>query len=659
MSNERKSLSEKREEWREQFYDNIFVDSIMKLLYDFKHNKKGTGIRLAVIFLASVYLGGIFGELYLRTQGDIKRIYFDVLSVGYGAFTTFVGIFITVVAFIGINVFFIQLGILFSKDAIYNKEQNYYRSKSGTQGEAHWMTEVEEESAFHRSKDIMTFKYDVLGLDDFGYMVARIEKEATNNNMAIIGAPGSQKSTAFIYTMICQAIRRGESVITTDTKGEMYSLVYNIAKKANCVIKIVDLVPGHISNSDGFDVISIIDPESERAEEDCDDAVSSVMLNTNEGRKADFFYDSETNLLSAIVRLVVFSKTIMKKDKNLATVYSIIGLGDVNKVAALFQGLKPDHPAYQPFATWYGNDKTRADALSGLGIRLTKLSSPTVKGLVSHNEIDFSLPGKQQCIYFVVLSDRSKTYKFLSSLFMTTTLNQLSEYADSLPSKKLPVTTNLILDEAKACGAIPRFGDYLSTVRSRNINIKFATQDIGQLEDMYPGNEYKTVLNDCQMQVLLSTSDETTAKHFSLLGGDMTAKTRTESYDEKRTDIIKVHNKVKVSSGETKRPLLPLDDIFHMANDKLILYIKGEPAIIKLTKMPYYRDFPGSTYRYYNDREGHKCYYNGYPLMPYIKYDNIFDHMPAWHEEYKKELEAQKNRDAASGVAPIETGNRK
>ena len=241
---------------------------------------------------------------------------------------------------------------------------------------------------------------------------------------------------------------------------------------------------------------------------------------------------------------------------------------------------------------------------------------------------------------------------------MTTTIAQLSEYADSLPKKSLPIKVNLVLDEAKACGAIPKFGNNLSTVRSRNIAIKFATQDIGQLEDMYPGNEFHTILNDCQMQVLLGTSDEATAKHFSALAGNETVETQSVSYNEKKTDIFKIHNDVKVSKGETKKALLPIEDIFHMPNDKLITYIKGEPGIIKLSKMPYYRDYPGSTYRYYNDRKGHECYYNGYPFMPYIGYDNIFDHVPTWHDEYKKEIEAQRNRDAAAGQAPINVANR-
>ena len=659
MAEEKKSLSEKREELRERFYDNILVDSVMKLIYDFKKNNKSVIIRLAIIGVFSIYISGIFGEMFLRSQGRIRKIYFDILSVSYGAFATLVGWIFMLAIFIGMNVFLVQLSLLFTKDSDYNKEGNYYKSKRGTQGKAHFLTEAEEENAFHRSKNIMEFLYDVLGMDDFGYMIARRDKEATNDHMAIFGSSGSQKSTALIFILIMQAIRRGESIITTDTKGEMYSLCSKIARLAGYIIKIVNLVPGHISGSDGFDVISIIDPESERAEEDCDDVVESVMLNTNDGRKTDFFFDAESNILSAIVRFVVFSTSILKQDKNLATIYNIIGIGDVEKVAALFKNIKPTHPAYQPFMTWYSNEKTRADALSGLGIRLTKLSSPTVKGLVSHNEIDFSLPGREKCIYFVVLSDRSKTYKFLSSLFLTTTINQLEEYADSLPSKKLPIRTNIIIDEAKASGAIPGFGDYLSTIRSRNLHCKFATQDIGQLEDMYPGNEYKSVLNNCQMQLLLGTSDETTAKHFSVLAGDETVETESKAYEEKRTSIFKIHNNVRVSKGETKRALLPLDDIFHMSNDRMILYVKGEPGVIRLTKMPYYKDFPGSTYEYFNDRPGHNCYYHGYPLMPYIGYDNIFDHVPAWHDEYKKEIESQKNRDRASGEAPVDMGGRR
>lgn len=656
---ENKSMSEKREEIKEQFYDNIIIDSVMKIIYDYKHNKKGVAIKIGTIFLLSIIASGYMGEMFLKAQGKIKKVYIEPTSLLYGAFFTSAGLICFFLLFIGINVALIQMGMLFSKDAEYNKEYNYDKSKRGTQGSAHFLTEAEEEAAFHRSKDIMTFKHDILGMDAFGYMVARIDKEATNDNLAAFGSSGSQKSTAIMFLLICQAIRRGESIITTDTKGEMYSLALNIAKKNGYETRVINFMPGYLSNSDGVDVVSIIKPTDSKAEEDCDKVVESIMLNTNDGMKIDFFYKAETNLLSAIVRFVVFSKTFLEQDKNLATIYDIISNSDVDKIAALFKNIKPSHPAYKPFSIWLSNEKIRADALAGLGIRLSKLSTPTVKAVVSNNEVDFTLPGRKKCIYFIVLSDRDDTYRFLSSLTVTTLLNQLMEFADSTPRHKLPKKTHFIIDEASACGAIPRFERYLSTVRSRNITIKFATQDIGQLEDMYPGKGYKSVLNNCQMQLLLGTSDDVTAKHFSDLAGYETVISKSEAYEERRTNIFKIHDKVRVSKGETKKALIPVDDIYHMSNDKMILYIKGEPGVIKLSKMPYYKNYPGSNYRYYNDGEQHKCFYNGYPLMPYIGYDNIFDHIPEWYEEYERTIELMERREKASGEAPIDVGKRR
>ena len=467
-------------------------------------------------------------------------------SLFYGAFFTTAGLICFFMLFIGINIALLQIGMLFSKDSKYIKEYNYDKSKRGTQGSAHFLTEAEEEAAFHRSKDIMTFKNDILGMDEYGYMVARIDKEATNDNMAAFGSSGSQKSTAIMFPLICQAIRRGESIITTDTKGEMYKLALNIAKKNGYETKVINFMPGCLANSDGVDVVSIIKPLEGKAEEECDKVVESIMLNTNDGMNKDFFYKAETNLLSAVVRFVVFSKTFLEQDKNLATIYDIISDGSsVDKIAALFKNIKPSHPAYKPFSIWFANEKIRADALSGLGIRLSKLSTPTVKAVVSNNEVDFTLPGRKKCIYFIVLSDRDDTYKFLSSLTVTTLLNQLMEFADSSPRNKLHVKTHFIIDEASACGAIPRFERYLSTVRSRNITIKFATQDIGQLEDMYPGKGYKSVLNNCQMQLLLGTSDDITAKHFSDLAGYETVVSKSEAYEEHRTHIFKIHDKVR------------------------------------------------------------------------------------------------------------------
>ncbi len=654
MSEERKTLAEKREEIRERFYDNLLVDSWLKFRYNYKKNRRSAGIQILATFLVAIYLGGYFGEMFLKGQGSIRRVYFDPVSIIIGCFTTIPGIFLLLILFIGINVLMVQLGLLLTKDANYDAEHNYYKSKKGTFGSGHFMTEAEEESAFNRSKDIMEFKEPVLGLDDAGYMCARKEKEATNGNLAIIGSSGSQKSTALMSLHIWQAIRRGESIITTDTKGEMHMLSAAIARLAGYTIKRIILLPGFLSHSDAFNVMSVIG-DDEGSEEICDDIVEAIMKNTNDGMKTDYFYKAEQNLLSAVVRLVAFSKNILEKDKNLAYVYDIIGNNDVDGIIAIFKSIKPGHPAYQPYKSWLNAKNSREDSLGGLGIRLTKLSSKTVKGLVGHNEVDFTLPGREKCIYYVVLSDKSKTYKFLSSLFITTMFNQLKSYADALPSQSLPVRVNFIIDEAKACGAIPDFGDHMSTIRSRNIIAEFATQDIGQLEDMYPGNEYLSVLNNCQMQMLLGTGDPKTAEHFSTLCDTETVVSESESYEDEKIKLIKLFNRTRKSRSESKKELMPVGEILHMSNDKLLLYIKGEPGVIKLNKMPYYKDFPGSNYNYFNDRPGHNCYYNGYPLMPYIKKENILEHVPEWREEYLQEMEMQKRIENAKSGAPIES----
>ena len=86
---ENKSLSEKREEIKEQFYDNIIIDSVMKLIYDYKHNKKGVAIKIGIVFLIAVLVSGYMGEMFLKTQGKIKKIYVEPTSLFYGAFCVF------------------------------------------------------------------------------------------------------------------------------------------------------------------------------------------------------------------------------------------------------------------------------------------------------------------------------------------------------------------------------------------------------------------------------------------------------------------------------------------------------------------------------------------------------------------------------------------
>ena len=85
-------------------------------------------------------------------------------------------------------------------------------------------------------------------------------------------------------------------------------------------------------------------------------------------------------------------------------------------------------------------------------------------------------------ILFVIISDSSKTFAFLSSIILEQLYAQLYLAADSRKDHKLPIHTRFINDEFPNCGKQPDFNRKISTMRSREISTAVIVQGISQIK---------------------------------------------------------------------------------------------------------------------------------------------------------------------------------
>lgn len=239
-----------------------------------------------------------------------------------------------------------------------------------------------------------------------------------------------------------------------------------------------------------------------------------IMENTNEGRKKDFWYDGELNLLKALILLVRFSKEIPKKDKTLIKVYEMLMKFSPKQLEEKFNALPPNSPAKDSASIYCnGTDTIKQSSHDGLGIRLNILSQPAVKEILTHNEIDLRLPLTEKCAYYVVISDTDESARFIACLFFSTLINELMDESDSRYSDNPPVDVEFVLDEFRATGSIPGFDRILSVSRSRHLNISFIVQDVTQLQLMYPDG-WKTIMNNCTTWLLLGAREMDTLEVF-------------------------------------------------------------------------------------------------------------------------------------------------
>ena len=103
------------------------------------------------------------------------------------------------------------------------------------------------------------------------------------------------KSRAVIRNSIFQAIKRGESVLVSDPKSELYSDTAELFRKNGYEVKVFNLVdPKH---SDTWNCMSDLDHDTLMAQ-----VLTNVIIgNTSQGKGDHFWDNGEANLLKALL----------------------------------------------------------------------------------------------------------------------------------------------------------------------------------------------------------------------------------------------------------------------------------------------------------------------------------------------------------------------
>ena len=398
------------------------------------------------------------------------------------------------VAVIGILVFMVmRMG--YSETGEYDRDRNLVYSNKGTYGTAGFMTKKEMKGVLDLVSDIRKHHGTILGELD-GQVVCIPENTRFNGNIAVYGASGSKKTRAFCVNMILQCAARGNSMVITDPKSELYEKTSEYLRNKGYTVRVFNLVTP--SASDSWNCLSEIEGKELMAQL----FVDVIIKNTNSSGKGDHFWDScEMNLLKALVLYV--DQSYATENRNIGEVYRLLTLNGESDLDNLFDVLPPTHPAKAPYSLFkQASDTVRSGVIIGLGSRLQVFQSELIKKITTRDEIDLELPGQELCAYFLVTSDQDSTFDFLASLFLSFCFIKLVRYADkNCEGGKLPIPVHILGEELTACGTIPDLSRRLSVIRSRNISMSCVFQNLAGLQNRYPLNLWQEILGNCDAQL--------------------------------------------------------------------------------------------------------------------------------------------------------------
>lgn len=549
--------------------------------------------------ILALYVGGFMEQLFMESAVRLAPI--DTIRHGISSVA---GIQCSIVAFI---LFGAVAGLIVwrgsGKEAY--DERNFEVSSKGTYGTAGFMDEEERALVLQSEKSFEKVDGVIFGrnLQDEKIISLPVESRL-NRNFAVCGSQGSMKSRAFARVMALQCIRRGESVYLTDPKSELYEDLSFYFRESGYTVKQLNFI--QLEHSDAWNCLGEIDDGS-LIDVFCD----VVIRNTTD--KFDHFYDNtEMDLLKALC-LYVFHEYPPEK-RTFPEAYKLLINKSVDMLDAIFDRLPTHHPARGPYQLFAKAEKVKGNAVLGLGTRLQIMQNKLVQQITSHDEIDLSLPGREKCAYFCITSDQDSTFDMLATLFTSFLSIKLVRYADRTKERRLPVPVQFILDEFPNLGVVPDFKKKLATARSRGIGMSILFQNIPQLQNRYPDNQWEEILGGCDFSIFLGCNDMTTASYYSDRTGEITVSVssiRKSYYTIRATDYVPEYTE---STSLGKRMLLLPDEILRFPLDQGLLIIRGQ-KVCRFRKMDYLE----------------------HPDSQYMKLEKVEEHIPEWFKDWKQE----------------------
>lgn len=333
--------------------------------------------------------------------------------------------------------------------------RNFYMSDKGTYGTARFMNEGRMRNCFdvRPESDCHNAEGDIIGIKD-GYVISLPRRSMLNHNVSVYGSSGSMKSRAVIRNQIIGSMRRGESMLITDPKGELFrDTAVWLRRDGDYLVRCLNLVS--TDKSHGWNFMKDIRSEGEGMELSIVDQISHTIIQNTGGKivsKDDFWDKAENGLLKAII---LYQNEIHKQGRgplNFPDAYRFLATHDVAQLKNEFAKLgmqDPFNPAYVQFNIFLrAGDKVCPNIHFGLLSRLGIFNNPTICSIATRDEIDLELPARRKCAYFVITSDQDSSNDFLACLFFTLFYIRIVRYADTKTMDgRCPVPVSLLLDE--------------------------------------------------------------------------------------------------------------------------------------------------------------------------------------------------------------------
>lgn len=382
----------------------------------------------------------------------------------------------------------------------------------------------------------------------------------------VIGSTGSGKTQTIVKPMVNLLAKKGESMIITDPKGEIYKYSANYLKSKGYKIIVLNFrepLRGNSWNPLTLPFKYYRSGNQDKAIELLDDVALNILYDPSNKSESDFWEKSSADYFSGLA-LGLF-KDAKEEEVNLNSINAMSTVGEEryatsNYIKEYFT-MKGETSNEYIFASSVINapTDTKGGQLSTFRQKIRKFSTgEALSEMLSYSDFDMRTIGDGKTAIFMIIHDEKKTYHSLMTIFIKQCYETLIDAAQE-NGGKLPVRTNFILDEFANMPPLKDVDAMVSAARSRDIRFTFIIQNFAQLNDVYGDNVAEIIKGNCGNIVYLISTEMKALEEISKMCGE-----------------------VKVTDDKDKNATRPLISITDLQKMKLF-----EAIIIRLRMSPF------------------------------------------------------------------------
>ena len=403
-------------------------------------------------------------------------------------------------------------------------------------GYARWA----EEKEFKKQKDIYKVLPNQETCEHAGIPLINNGKEiwvdGGEYHNLILGSTGAGKTQTMVQPMVRILAKKGESMIITDPKGEIYENNAEMLKEKGYNIVLLnfrDPQKGSAWNPLGLPYQLYKSGNKDKANELLDDLAMNILYDDKAQSQDPFWEKTSADYFTGLA-LALFDdakeEEINLNTINLMTTVGEEKLGNTTYIKEYFGYKDKASPAYiNVSSTIMAPNDTKSSILSVFKQKIKLFSSrENLSEMLSHSDFDLKDIGRKKTAVFLVIQDEKKTYHSLVTIFIKQCYETLIDVAQE-SGGKLPFKTNFILDEFANMPPLKDVTTMVTAARSRNIRFTFIIQNFAQLYQVYGKENGETIKGNCGNIIYLISSELASLEEISKLCGEVKSKEKDKT----------------------------------------------------------------------------------------------------------------------------------